>query len=66
MTELTVKEYARIERVSTRTVRRWIVKGAVAVRRTPGGGLRIPTSQLPPLLVLMVSNDDTSGQPATA
>lgn len=39
--EFTVKEYARIERVDERTVRRWITKGAVSVRRTPGGGLRI-------------------------
>jgi excisionase family DNA binding protein len=40
--ELTVKEYAAIERVDERTVRRWIAKGAVDVRRTPGGGIRIP------------------------
>jgi hypothetical protein len=39
--EFTVKEYARLERVSEVTVRRWIVKGAVPVRRTPGGGLRV-------------------------
>jgi excisionase family DNA binding protein len=41
MTELTVKEYAAVERVAERTVRRWIEKGAVEVRRTPGGGVRI-------------------------
>jgi excisionase family DNA binding protein len=40
--ELTVKEYAERERVEERTVRRWIEKGAVEVRRTPGGGIRIP------------------------
>lgn len=41
MRELTVKEFADRERVAERTVRRWIDKGAVDVRRTPGGGLRI-------------------------
>lgn len=50
--ELTVKEYAAIERVTERTARRWIAKGAVTVRRTPGGGLRIPSRTLPPLLLL--------------
>lgn len=39
--DLTVKELAAIERVDERTVRRWIAKGAVEVRRTPGGGIRI-------------------------
>lgn len=39
--EYTVKEFAAIERVDERTVRRWIVKGAIDVRRTPGGGIRI-------------------------
>ena len=42
--ELTVKELAHKERVDERTVRRWIVKGAVDVRRTPGGGIRIRTN----------------------
>lgn len=37
----TVKEYAHQERVDQSTVRRWIAKGAVVVRRTPGGGIRI-------------------------
>ena len=41
MPEFTVKEFASKERVDERTVRRWIVKGAVDVRRTPGGGVRI-------------------------
>jgi hypothetical protein len=40
-TEFTVKEYAHLERVDERTVRRWIAKEAVTVRRTPGGGIRI-------------------------
>lgn len=44
--ELTVKEYAARERVDERTVRRWIVKGAVDVRRTPGGGIRIEPSRV--------------------
>ncbi len=39
--ELTVKEYASAERVDEKTVRRWIAKGAIDVRRTPGGGIRI-------------------------
>ena len=39
--DLTVKEYAAKERVAERTVRRWIEKGAVDARRTPGGGIRI-------------------------
>lgn len=41
MNEYTVKEYAHAERVTPRTVWRWIDKGAVPVRRTPGGGVRI-------------------------
>jgi predicted site-specific integrase-resolvase len=41
MMDLTIKEYAAKERVDERTVRRWIEKGAVKVRRTPGGGIRI-------------------------
>lgn len=39
--EFTVKEMALRERVDERTVRRWIAKGAVDIRRTPGGGIRI-------------------------
>lgn len=39
--EYCVKEFAAKERVTERTVRRWIAKGAVLVRRTPGGGIRI-------------------------
>lgn len=41
MKELTVKQYAADEQVTEKTVRRWIDKGAVEVRRTPGGGVRI-------------------------
>ena len=35
------KEFAAQERVTARTVRRWIEKGAIDTRRTPGGGVRI-------------------------
>ena len=43
MRELTVKELATRERVTVRTVRNWIAKGAIDFRRTPGGGVRIPS-----------------------
>ena len=39
--ELTVKAYAEREQVTQATVYRWIDKGALLTRRTPGGGLRI-------------------------
>ncbi len=39
--EFTVKQFAAREQVNERTVRRWVEKGALQVRRTPGGGLRI-------------------------
>lgn len=45
MKELTVKELAAAERVTEKTVRRWIDKGAVETRRTPGGGVRIVLPQ---------------------
>lgn len=45
--ELTVREYASSERVTEDTVRRWIAKGAIEVRRTPGGGIRIPNPKHP-------------------
>jgi predicted site-specific integrase-resolvase len=41
MPEYTVKELAYLDQVDERTVRRWIEKGAVHVRRTIGGGIRI-------------------------
>lgn len=43
--EWTVTEYARVEKVDPRTVKRWIAKGALNVRRTPGGHLRIKGSR---------------------
>lgn len=39
--EYTVRAYASREQVSEKTVRRWVLKGAVATRRTAGGGIRI-------------------------
>lgn len=39
--EFKVRDYARKEQVTEQTVRNWIAKGAVEVRRTPGGGVRI-------------------------
>lgn len=39
--ELTVEEFAKVERVSERQVRTWIAKGALEIRRTTGGGVRI-------------------------
>lgn len=41
--EWTIAEYAAYERVDERTVRRWVAKGAVLVRKTPGGGIRVLT-----------------------
>jgi excisionase family DNA binding protein len=63
MPEYTVKEYASRERVTPRTVRRWIEKGAVAFRHTAGGGVRIidpPSSSR--VVFLNMSNDDKLGQ----
>jgi predicted site-specific integrase-resolvase len=53
--ELTVKQYARVEQVTPRTVWNWISKGAVPVRRTPGGGVRVVVFQLSDL---MKANED--------
>ncbi len=39
----TIAEYAEHERVDERTVRRWIAKGAILIRKTPGGGIRVVT-----------------------
>ena len=41
MSDYTVKQFAQREQVNERTVRRWIDKGAVDIRRTPGGRVRI-------------------------
>jgi len=53
--ELTIKEFAARERVNERTVRRWIEKGAVDIRRTPGGGIRIATRRV---TVLTLTDDE--------
>lgn len=42
--EMTVRQYAQHEQVTVVTVRRWISKGAIQVRRTPSGGVRIVTA----------------------
>lgn len=41
--EWTVRQYAEHEQVTIVTVRRWIQKGAIQVRRTPSGGVRVVT-----------------------
>lgn len=51
MRELTVRELAERERVTRRTVYHWIEKGAVNVRRTPGGAIRITAPPTPPAAV---------------
>jgi predicted site-specific integrase-resolvase len=59
MRELTVKQFARVEQVTERTVRNWILKGAVAVRRTPGGGIRIRTTPSgAPVVILLNSHEN--------
>lgn len=69
MGEYTVKEYAAQERVDERTVRRWIAKGAVEHRRTPGGGIRIVErrhgSRGPRAAVFDMTNHDSAGHPST-
>lgn len=55
MTEFTVKEFAAIERVTERTVWNWIAKGAVGVRRTAGGGVRIPDRRHSSVPILSLS-----------
>jgi excisionase family DNA binding protein len=64
--ELTIKEYAAVERVHERTVRRWIEKGALAIRRTPGGGIRIlQSSNVCILTISERASSDIHGQPST-
>jgi predicted site-specific integrase-resolvase len=63
--ELTVKEFAAIERVDERTVRRWIAKGAVSIRRTPGGGIRIVERRSESrVTIFALTNSDSSGHPS--
>jgi excisionase family DNA binding protein len=62
--ELTVKEFAAIERVDERTVRRWIAKGAISVRRTPGGGIRIMERRVESRVTIFArTNSDIDGHP---
>ncbi len=56
MSDYTVKQFALKEQVDPRTVRRWIEKGAVQVRRTPSGGIRIPDTK-----AVFMTIDDKSG-----
>lgn len=58
--ELTVKRFAEREQVTERTVYRWIQKGAVQIRRTPSGGVRIVL-----LRESDVTNDDKPRHPYT-
>jgi excisionase family DNA binding protein len=63
--ELTIKEFAAIERVDERTVRRWIEKGAVPIRRTPGGGVRISDRRsVGGVVVFDRTNQDNLGHPS--
>lgn len=65
MSELTIKEFAALERVDERTVRRWIAKGAVEARRTPGGGVRVIVPRTSRVVFLGMTNADNSGHPST-
>lgn len=60
--EITVKELARREQVSPRTVRRWIAKEAIRVNRTPGGGIRIPVYRR--AIIVDMSDGDKEGHPS--
>lgn len=59
--EFTVRDYAAREQVNERTVRRWIEKGAVTIRRTPGGGVRIIEATAS-RAVFFETSDDNRGQ----
>lgn len=43
---LNVNQVAEIYGVTPRSVRRWIAKGRIAARYTPGGQLRVPVNQM--------------------
>jgi len=62
MNDFTVKQYAMREQVDPRTVRRWILKGAVEIRRTPGGGIRI-LDERSAVVVFNMTNDDKERHP---
>lgn len=56
---LTVKQLARRENVSERTVRRWIEKRAVEVHRNPGGSIRIVERRV---VIIALREQDTTPQ----
>jgi DNA-binding transcriptional MerR regulator len=62
MAELTVKEFAAVERVTPQTVRQWIRKGAVEIRRTPGGGIRI-LDRRSNVLIVSTREEPAGGSP---
>jgi hypothetical protein len=65
MSEFTIKEFAAQERVTERTVRNWIAKGAVCVRRTPGGGVRILVQRTTTRAVFVdMTNSENCGNPS--
>jgi len=65
MSELTVKEFAAIERVTERTVYNWMSKGAVEYRRTPGGCIRIlDRRERPGVVVLHMQSSEIVGNPS--
>lgn len=65
MNELTVKEFAHQERVTERTVWNWIAKGAVQIRRTPGGGIRIHDQRRESRVVIAgLINTESQGKPS--
>lgn len=65
MPEYTVKQFASREQVNEKTVRRWIAKGAVQVRRTPGGGVRVVDAFAPSSRVVFLrTSEGNQGQPA--
>jgi excisionase family DNA binding protein len=49
---LTVSEVARMFRVDSNTVRRWIAEGLLKAFRTPGGHYRIPADEVRGLLIV--------------
>lgn len=63
--ELTVKEFAAIERVTERTVYNWMSKGAVEFRRTPGGCIRIMDRRTDARAVIFsLQSSEISGNPS--
>lgn len=62
--EFTVKAFASKEQVTPRTVWNWIEKGAVEIRRTPGGGVRV-VDRRATLTVLELKSDEIQGNPST-